>query len=305
MTLKPRGLCTYQKRLSVGRKAVTICVAALAASYKAIVCVADKALSYQEQIQWDSDGSKMITINPSGTLLMFSGDELPISKMTAALYAKGKELWYKQRPSIVKICEDQYKGVLDELVEGTYLTPRLLKRTDYTAAITGTSINSYIKDLAEQIAAFNPQCDLLVCGFDSLGTPFILDIKTPGIASDMTMTGFQAVGIAWDKAVARLLFSEHKRTHSIERSLYDAFDAKAFAEMSQGVGYAWDAMVILENGFHEVPEDIKKLIEKVWAKENRSPFDNYNPKEDEKGPPKDWKKRLSDFSLSLFKKPKR
>jgi len=284
---------------------VTICVATLAASYKAIVCVADKALSYQDQIQWDSDGSKMITINPSGTLLMVSGDELPISKMTAALYAKGKELWYKDRPAIVKICEDQYKGMLDEMIEGQYLTPRLLKRTDYTAAVTGASINSYIKDLAEQIAAFDPQCDLLVCGFDKLGTPFILDLKSPGIATDMTMTGFQAVGCAWDKAVARLLFSEHKRTHSIERSLYDAFDAKAFAEMSQGVGYEWDAMVILENGFHEVPEGIKKLIEKVWARGNRSPFEKYNPKEDLKGPPKDWKKRLSDFSVSLFKKPKR
>ena len=284
---------------------MTICVAAIAKDYKAIVCVADKALSYQDQIQWDSDVSKMIQINPSGTLLMFSGDESPISKVMAALYAKGKELWYKQRSEIVKVCEDEYKGVMDAMIEAKFLTPRLLKRADYTTALTGTAINSCMEGLAEEVANFELQCDLLVCGFDMHGVPFILDIKSPGIATDMTMTGFQAIGSAWEKAVARLLFSEHKRTHSIERALYDAFDAKAFAEMSQGVGYEWDATVILpHNGFHQVPEDIKKLIERVWAKANRSPFEKYDPKEDKKAPPPNWRKMLSDFSLELSRKEK-
>ena len=47
---------------------MTVCVAALAADFNAVVCVADKALSYGEYIQWDSDSSKIVKINPSGTL---------------------------------------------------------------------------------------------------------------------------------------------------------------------------------------------------------------------------------------------
>ncbi len=280
---------------------MTICVSALAAEHKAIVCVADKALSYDDQTQWDSDGNKMIQINPSGTLLMFSGDELPLQKVTWALHAKGKELWYKERTAIVRVCEDEYKLVLDKMVEDKFLTPRLLKRTDYIAAVTSGTINSYIKQLAEDLAAFELACDLLVCGFDFMESPFILEITSPGIATDMTMTGFHAIGSGHEKAKSRLLFSEHKRIHSIERTLYDAFDAKAFAEMSQGVGYEWDATIITKSGFHPVPEDIKKLIEKVWARSNRSPFDKYNPKEDEKSPPKNWKEQLAEFSSGLQK----
>jgi hypothetical protein len=283
-----------------GVEAVTICVAALAADFKAIVCVADKALAYGDQIQWDSDGSKIIKINPSGTLLMFSGEETAISKVTTALHAKGTELWGNGKTETIQVCEDEYKHVLDALVEAKFLTPRLLTRQDYVAAVSGQQINSYAKSLAEDIANYELDCDLLICGFDYIKSPFIIDVKSPGIAADMTMTGFQAVGCAWEKAVARLLFSEHKRTHSIARSLYDAFDAKAFAEMSAGVGYEWDAVVITEHGFHDVPKDIKELIEKVWSKFNRSPFEKFNAKEDIPGPPRDWKQQLDDFCNELL-----
>lgn len=284
---------------------MTICVSALAADFGAIVCVADKALSYGNQIQWDSDGSKIIKINPSGTLLLFSGDEMPISKVTSALNAKGKDLWWKDRNEITKVCEDQFKEVLDKIIEAKFLKPRLLKREDYIKAVSGSQINDYMKSLAEEIGAFELSCDVLVCGFDMMGTPFILHLESPGIATDMTMTGFHGIGGGAEKAVSRFLFSEHKRTHSIERTLFDAFDAKAFAEMSQGVGYEWDAVIILpNNGFHDVPVEIKKLIEQVWAKANRSPFDKFDPKEDKSGPPRDWKERLSKFFASLAAKPK-
>jgi hypothetical protein len=292
------------KRLSGRRTAVTVCVAALAADFKAIVCVADKALSYGDFIQWDSDGSKIVKINPSGTLLLFSGQEMPISKVTGALNAKGKQLWWKDRNTIIQTCEDEFKLVLDRIIDSKFLAPRLLKREDYIKAVTGPGINEHMKDLAEQIAKFELDCDVLVCGFDMMETPFILSLESPGIVTDMTMTGFHGIGCGAEKAISRFLFAEHKRTHSIERTLFDAFDAKAFSEMSQGVGYEWDAVVILpNNGFHDVPEHIKKLIEKVWGKATRSPFDRFDPKE-HYSLPRNWKAQLSDFFTSLSGKPK-
>jgi hypothetical protein len=283
---------------------VTVCIAALAADFRAVVCVADKALSYGDYIQWDSDSSKIIKVNPSGTLLLFSGEEEPGSKVLAGLITEYKELWHKDRPHIVKTCERQYKEALDELLEAKFLAPRLLKRSEYLSAITGATINEYMHSVAKEIDKYQMQCDLLVCGFDTIGTPLILELKHPGIATDMTITGFHAIGSGSEKAVARLLFSEHKRTHSLARTLYDLFDAKANAEMAVGVGYEWDAVIVMENGFHDVPENIKELIESVWAKYNRSPFETYNPKEDKKGPPKNWQSVLNDFSMSLSQKAK-
>lgn len=64
------------------------------------------------------------------------------------------------------------------------------------------------------------------------------------------------------------MFSESKRSHPIERVLYDAFDAKANAEMAIGVGYEWDADVIVsgKNQSETVPKEIKDIIERVWDK---------------------------------------
>lgn len=88
-------------------------------------------------------------------------------------------------------------------------------------------------------------------------------------------------------------------------SIFDVFDAKVNAEMAVGVGYEWDSVVIMRNGFHDVPKAIKDLIEKAWGKYNRSPFEKYDPKEHEKGPPHDWKERLETFFSSLSVKPTR
>ena len=81
----------------------------------------------------------------------------------------------------------------------------------------------------------------------------------------MTVTGFHAIGSGWDKAVSRMLFNEHKREYEVARVLYDAFDAKASAEMAAGVGFAWDAVIIMGGpvGFCDVSKNIKELIERV------------------------------------------
>jgi hypothetical protein len=278
---------------------MTVCAAALAAGKTAIVCVADKAVSYGGLIQWDaSDSGKIIKLNPSGSVVMIS-DEGDGPRVLDALFEKAPDIGAKKRATIRGTCEEQYRVAVDNLVEAKYLRPRLLDRSKYVAAITAPEVNHLLRSLADEIKAFDMQCDLLVCGFDIDRVPFIFDIGSPGIARDMTMTGFQAIGAGWEKAVSRLLFAEHKSQHSIERVLYDCFDAKANAEMTPTVGYEWDAVVIRAGDMTEVPKDIKELIEDVWGKFNRSPFDKFDPKE-HKRVPKDWPDRLREWSRSLI-----
>jgi hypothetical protein len=68
------------------------------------------------------------------------------------------------------------------------------------------------------------------------GRPYILHLGTAGIVSDMTQTGFDPIGTGSEKSISKMLYSEHKRSREAYRTLYDIFDAKAFAEMSSGVG---------------------------------------------------------------------
>src|SRR5712692_11528301 len=262
MLRKPQG-----KRLE--RRFMTVCISALALETEAIVCVADKALSYGDQIQWDSDVSKIVPLNDN-TVMMFSGCEHHGSKMLANFSEVAEQIGGKDRKKTISLCEQQYKNALDELVEAEFLTPRLLKRENYLSAIVGTRLNAYIRSIAEEIDKFKVDCDLLLSGFDEKGQ-FIWTVSHPGVLTDMTSTGFHAIGSGYDKAVGRLLFAEHKRVHDIDRALYDAFDAKANAEMAFGVGYEWDAVILLNGvGYCPVPKEIKDLVERAWAKFNRS-----------------------------------
>jgi hypothetical protein len=279
---------------------MTVCAAALSENSKAIVCISDNGVSYGESIQWDSDSSKMFAVKEKlGPIIMFAGSEEPTSKVLAALLAHENEIGENIRKT-VEICEREYKQSVDELVEAKFLTPRLLARKDYLAAISGSEINPYMRDVAENIDRFEMDSALIVCGFDSEKKAFILDLEPPGIVTDMSILGFHAIGTGSEKAISRLLFDEFRRIHTLERTPYDCFDAKANAEMAAGVGYAWDAAIITEAGIKEVPIRIKELIEKVWAKYTRSPFDKYDKKEHMPLPPDDWQDKLRSFRDSIM-----
>src|ERR1019366_9189996 len=149
------------------------------------------------------------------------------------------------------------------------------------------------------IHAFQLDCALLVCGFDARGA-YILSVDNLGIVTDMTTTGFHAIGSGYDKATARLLFSEFTRAHPLHRMLFDTFDAKAFAEMDGSVGYDWDAKIAVKGTSHDVPKPTKELIEQVWVEWTRSPFKRYNPNEDIDQPPVRWEKKLKDYAATIL-----
>ena len=78
-----RRLVYHRKRIEATR--MTVCLAALAAQSNAVICVADKALTYGDRIQWDAEVGKMYTMNPSGLLVMMS-DEGNGSRVIGTLF---------------------------------------------------------------------------------------------------------------------------------------------------------------------------------------------------------------------------
>jgi hypothetical protein len=277
---------------------MTICLAAFAQYPKAIVCIADKGISYPDQTQWDSDGTKIANLNSKGTTILFSGGEEATARVLSRLVAKGDEIG-DDVDATIKVCEREYGLARDEVVEARFLRPNLLDRAEYISAIKANVLNDYIYSIAKQIDAFEMDCAFLVCGFDAKDQPFIINLEPPGIAINFFTTGFHAVGSGFDKPISRLLFSEHKRTHPVHRAVYDLFDAKAGAEMSAFVGYEWDAKVLYAGRcIFNFTDEPKKLFERVWAKYNRSPFEKRD-KDDLKSPPTDWKQTFEFISTDM------
>jgi len=276
---------------------MTICVGVLAAGGSCIVCVADKAVTYGDYIQWDADDTKIVPLEKTnGTVALTAGGDDHIGSLLRGLNIGGLG---DDLPKVLQIAERVYVDLMQKTVEAEFLKPRLLKREEYVEAISGTEINPYFEELADKIAEFELDCDLLLCGFDKGQMPYLVSLEHPGIPADLTSSGFHAVGSGFDKAISRILWSEWKRSYAVERVLFDAFDAKANAEMAVGVGYEWDATILTnDRKSHEVPKDIKGLIEKAWSKWVRSPF-HVKESDDLEGPPKDWKDQLHAYVESI------
>lgn len=279
---------------------MTVCLAAFADSHKAIVCIADKSFSYGDYIQWDSDNSKITFLNKKGTTALMAGGEEATARVLGKLVARGEELG-DDAAQTAKICEEEYSAAMTELIEAKFLRPNLLSREDYRGALTATQVNPHIKAIAEDIKNFEMDSQFIICGIEKDDNAFILDLSPPGICTNYFTAGFQAIGSGSVTATSHLLLSEHNREHPIHRVLYDLFDAKVNAEITPTVGYEWDAR-ILYRGRHvfDVTVDAKKLLDKVWSKYNRSPFDR-REKDDLKDPPRDWKKMLESFSSGIVK----
>lgn len=275
---------------------MTICVGALAARGKSIVCVADKAVSYGDYIQWDADSTKIIELSKNA-LACIAGNGGHIDRVIKRI---GQPDWLgKDLTQTMKHCEEAYQQARQELVEIEYLKPTFLDRDQYVAAVTSIDLNPQIQELARQIGLFRMDCSILFCGFDSADRPYLFHLDEPGKAEDMSWNGFHAIGSGWDKAIGRMLFSEWKREHPIERVIYDTFDAKAAAEMAVGVGYEWDSMILMPGKSVEVPKKTKDLLERIWSAANRSPFHEWE-KDDLDPPPRNWKKQLRNFISSIL-----
>jgi hypothetical protein len=289
---------------------VTICAAVLAANSKAIVCIADKALTFDsgqeggpplQSIQWDSDSTKIVPLNQKGILCMFAGGEDGVSRVLSKLLAR--DTLGATVEEIKKTVEDDFKESIEEIVQIRILNPNLLTKGQYILAMSGQSVNPFIRSLAERVDNFDLNCEMLICGFAASGEPFILYAVSKGLVDDMARTGFQAIGSGWPYVHARLLWSRHERAHSVGRVLFDIFNAKASAEMDPHVGFDWDAHVIIlhkDGPSHvTISKKWKKMVEAGWRLYDRSPFEKRNPREDLPDPKPTWKQQLIEYGDSL------
>src|SRR5439155_14385394 len=137
-------------------------------------------------------------------------------------------------------------------------------------------INEYMKLIADEVSAYNMKCDVIVCGYEQSGSPFILRVSHPGIVTNSTGTGFDAVGIGWNDAIGKLITDEHERKDSLPNVMYDAVDAKISAEIGPFVGYGTDVTIIVFSEgsakTHIVPTEINDILDRLWMMVNKTPF---------------------------------
>ena len=125
--------------------------------------------------------------------------------------------------------------------------------------------------------------------------PFIGHLRYPGVFANMARNGLHAIGAGGQYAINRMLYSDSKRSHSVGRVLYDAVYSKYISEMAIGVGYETDASInTADNASFPVSKKVMDLVTRAFAKQERSPFEKWDRKEDLPNPPRDWIKQVEE-----------
>jgi ATP-dependent protease HslVU (ClpYQ) peptidase subunit len=123
---------------------VTIAIGVLADNSKAIVCVADKAVTYGQQIQWDADVTKIVPLENGKLIAMFSGGEESVSRVLGQIV---QNLNGFTRAEIKACAETSYQRALSELIDADVLSPRGLDWEKYRAATNGPKVNRYMQSV--------------------------------------------------------------------------------------------------------------------------------------------------------------
>lgn len=285
---------------------MTLCLASLAADGRAIVCVADKGVFYSggDEIQWDTDSTKILRIGTSDVWALISGGELMLSRVLRGL--DGLSDFGSDVGATIQEIEKAYHVAESQVLEAAFLHP-YLAIADYIKAISKKRVNDVIKNITEKIENERSvpesaylMCWIIFCGFDAQGNPFILYLQPPGLVTPLTHNGNAATGRGGNRAMARMLWNGWERKYSIARVLFDTMDAKFDAEMNPSVGTDFDAIIITKQKAEPLPNNIKKLVERAWKKTVRSPWDTFDPEEDIPEPPDNWKDQLEEYCHGLL-----
>jgi hypothetical protein len=291
---------------------MTVCIAAIAAKSKAIVCIADRALTFagaMASTQTDSGVTKIIDIPGTNWCAMFSGEDFLFPERVLDLVAKettrprGSQLSRADMESAVKKAfYEQWQAEVEDCI----LKPKLLDRTSFTAEKKDARLldTAYLNALAGEMAEHRNNCSMIFCGFDSSG-PHIFSASTPaGQIAPCDWQGFQVIGAGEETARNHLIWSEFDKEDSLESVLYDVFNAKVATEVIQGIGYAWNWKIIVAGRKPKpLPKRIDKLVDRVWETLNRSPYARKLSKKEKA--PGSWKSTVSAFADDLLSAPKR
>jgi hypothetical protein len=286
----------------IWRRSLTVCVAAFAEASKAIVCIADRAItypSYGSPVQSDSGVKKIMDVGDTRWCCLFSGD-MSFAQQVVARLASNAALARSQGANLDFAWMESkallaYQKCYEELIENRVLRPFLLTKDSFLNRQKNIQPldPQFIVSVNTKLQEFQSSCQLMFCGFDSAG-PHIFTVVEPGESQWNDVEGHNAIGIGKEAATSRMAWSETERSESLSSVFYDMFDAKVASEIIQGVGYEWDGKILVVGKSPiDIPKEYKKLIDQAWIVNNRSPYADPPDKDDV--PPKNWPTKLKKF----------
>jgi hypothetical protein len=193
------------RRYRKGAGSLTLCIAALAEHGEAIVCIADKMLSFGDLAQWESDVTKIIPIPKTTVHALIAGSLGHCESVLSEI--RGVESPDESPANLVASLETVYKAKYTHFQETEILHKRGLSKAAYENALASPAVSIPMQQAAAEMEQYYFDCDVMLCGINDSYSPYIVSAAPPGIVHDFTRQGFNSIGIGADIANPRMLWS--------------------------------------------------------------------------------------------------
>lgn len=240
MTLSRERLSTYEKRLSAGGKAVTVCIAGInqANPQRYIIAATDRKISfYGGADSAEGVAMKIAGIHKNWTV-MLSGQVSPMTAMVDAIIEKTKRVRAMDLRQFSRLCRSVYRNERKPLLENEVLANYDIETyTEYVSLSRSTDPvdRDLYSKVKEKIEETESEWGLLFAGFDKHGQAHLFTIEG-GKVTYLDKVGFAAIGSgAWR---ARVALSSYRfvRPLPFSQAIFGILAAKFSAEAADGVG---------------------------------------------------------------------
>ena len=293
---------------------MTVCIAALAEDSRAIVLVADKALTYggitRPALQGETGGiEKMLPIGDTGWSALFAGNPSVAEDVTTRLESKLMDTPTigESFPDMMEAAKTAFQEIREQGVLDRILTPNLLAKESFLTRTNNLLPlqDDFFVSLAQEVGAFVLGTTLLISGFDSEGDGHIFLVSDPGVAQSQAVAGFAAIGIGNETANARLLWNASEPEDDLDIAMYQVFEAKTYAEQIQGVGGFSDMWVGVSGVTRRVPLETQDLLKEVVDNNALMPFRSKSTLTTRRQLPKGWEEKLGKAAKRLKRTPRK
>jgi hypothetical protein len=246
---------------------MTVCIAAICDSGKAIVVAADRMFTNPGlSVEFETEEQKIEQL-AARCVALAAGNSVHATEVLEAVRLR---LGGNPNPpfnQVVTFLQEAYATIRARKAYETIIFPALGADFQQYRAV-GMPLPSYLEkqqQVFQQMVMFCQQytlgVDFLVAGLDD-GGAHLAHVANPGTVSQLQKLGHAAIGSGGGHAMMRLSLAAQSRQRGLLETLADVYSAKKMAEVAPGVGDVTDiAVVDIAKGIWPCPQPIIDELE--------------------------------------------
>jgi hypothetical protein len=247
---------------------VTIAIAAITKPENVIVCVADRMISFGDELPAQDNATlKAIRLNTQWELAWAANDVNLIEPIVAIARKHINDTHRWDGPDAARIVAEAYSDILHKDFVAKYLARFGYRDMEQFRTEGRDDLGNRFDNLCVELGRFSLGAAFILFGHDKQNEPKLYEIEDPGRVIDKNLLRYAVIGSGYQMARATLQWPP-PLTYMLEDTIYRLLEAKFFAETATGVGKT--TTVILRNREGRVTllsrEDIGK-IRKIWETE--------------------------------------